>query len=673
MKLASGRLLSESRRGVFGATVEIFSGDFVRESVITNRNGEFSFHAEEKNDQAKLFVRALDRNGKTLAAAQPAARQVEWTIDPGQLANAALPPQATGRRTIDRAVFDTIDLAIHVSFAPGQVARAQAILQAIDCALPAIDRFDDLLDVADGVLRGHSDDMRAFADRLDDMELWNQRNNPAPRRRLNEKQAKALLTKKFLEDYSAKIHAARGPRTRDGILGKRDGIVLLVAAIRTAGGDARRIHRNLGILADQFCGLRGLDRLFGAAFGALAGGLAERLRFVDALLLLGGICELGGFPSREPSPPPCGSPSWPVDADDPEIPGDFPIPVEDCTAEALLAVREALGRQITYTITGITPATGACSGSIITITGTNLTFEGNVPDVLFSGRPRGTQIRATPAFASDTEIRVVVPPGAACGDLELDVPGGAASVFACDTTIELFSGPETPFHFSGGRTTIEFFTPSTTQDCLDAGRELVFSWRVCNAERVVLRIRTEDGDVLLHETVVGHSFVFTVPELDRDTRVTATLLAAGPCGRDAESLAFTFHRGTPFGLDEAVPFTPVPFVNWHGNVRRGRIGIAVPSTLAQLVASVRTAELFGTRVGVQGSLWSYTDCVAPRRTTPLMVDIRLLGAALTNVFPAARRAAVRSVLSSEVLANFPMIRDTVDRLVHVEAGSKSTR
>lgn len=692
-RVISGRtILGETQTGVFGSMIQVFDRDPSSSDAkllgnqITNRNGEFSFRlrgkliADAAKNQKPIYIQVFDAEGthalsdpKPVAVVSDQVQSINLVVQSGRIANAVLPPQPRAERVIPKVIFDTIDLAIKTSAETTDVENTRLATRNYYCTLPPISNLEDILDIALGVLRGHPEDMRMLDAYLNNMEVWNERTSPGPRRRLNVQQAELLLSDDFLQDLSKKIGAAGRKTHKGGVVPSQTGITLMIAAMRIAANNPVRLHRNLGVILEQFCGLRGLDLLHTAAVDALSGVQAERSFFSQTLNLMVDFCEPDGLltPSvPRPSPIPCGDPFWPPDPRDSTIPINPGI--EDCTPGAILAFREAMKRTVVYKIDSISPP-DACPGQEITIRGSYFKFEGRTGVVLFPSRPRGTKIRATPISYSDTEIRVAVPEGAACGDFELEIPSGAATIRVCDATVELFRGPSEPFRFNGGATTIEFFTSSVAGSCIESDDEVIFRWNTCNAESVTLDISSEDGTSLFSNAVEDGHFAFPVPALDRDTRVTATLVARGPCGVDEERIRFSIRRGTPLSLSDFFTFTPTPFSNWHGNHRRS-VSVARPASLEQLVLAVQTAESLRQRIGVQGSAWSYTDCVAPLRTTQGLVDTAALARELNTVLPVALRSGVRSVLSpvveSELRTNLTTFSSIEKRLVHVEAGTK---
>lgn len=728
MKLiVSGRIVSDKdQKGIFGTSVEVYSEDPASEqreplqSQITNRNGEFSFRLREKalarlGDIPKtLFLRALDAKTQVLSQSGPMAIApdqpllVELVVDVDRLTEAVLPPQRVTETLVPVAVFDAVDRAIQTVVCADEIEGQRLAIRGFYCALPPILDLEDILDVAQGVLRGQPEDMRSFQDHLDNMEIWNLSNNPAPRPQLSAEQADFLLSDEFLDDYRKKREATRHPGSRESIVPIEKGVTLLVATMRVSGSSPAQIHHNIGILSEQFCGLHGLDRLHQAALGALSGGLAERVFFLRTLNFMGGFCGPGArpgpFPPR-PSPIPCGRPPWPPDPDGYHTP--FPPIIEDCTPEAIRGFREFLERGVAYTIESVTP-NNACPGQEITIRGSNFEFHGRSGHVLFSGHSRGTKVRAVPTFYSTTEIRVVVPEGATCGDLELEIPDAlAATVTACDATVDLFYGPTVPFHFAGGATQITLFRLLDETRChFDSSGVVDFIWATCNADAVTLTLRLSAGAVLAEFAGLradGRPFQASLPAFNTSAFIDAELIAHGPCGEDRETRRFFVRRTLP----DASQLTLLEdcFRNWHGNIRR-TVTVAAPTTLDEIVDVVHAAGQASKRLGLIGSRWSYSNCVTdtdgscqPRVQTGADAPIWLMAtdcsferedgsvdfadSEISTVIPYALRADARTVLSGDLLSEFtpapaatsPILPEApctppANRFVHVKAGIK---
>src|SRR5690606_13529228 len=228
--------------------------------------------------------------------------------------NAILPPQPKAERIVPKAVFDAIDLAIKTSVETTGIEKAQLVARNYFCALPPISNLDEILDVALGVLRGRPEDMRKYEAYLNKMEVWNQRISPGPRRQLNAEQAAHLLSDDFLVDFSKRMRGAERRRPREEVVPTQSGMALLMAAMRIAVDDPIQLHRILGIVLEQFRGLKELSLLYSAALEALSGTQVERAFFLNTLNLMDDICEPDGLPapiSPRPSPFPYGNPFWP--------------------------------------------------------------------------------------------------------------------------------------------------------------------------------------------------------------------------------------------------------------------------------------------------------------------------------------------------------------------------
>jgi FAD/FMN-containing dehydrogenase len=101
------------------------------------------------------------------------------------------------------------------------------------------------------------------------------------------------------------------------------------------------------------------------------------------------------------------------------------------------------------------------------------------------------------------------------------------------------------------------------------------------------------------------------------------------------------------------PSSGVHWRNWHGNISKD-VQVVSPATLGELVASVRAVEAAGGRIGVEGSAWSFSDCVVGNNTTVVLRTQRL-SARIEDVLAVALR---------------PDLAAEASRYVHVEAGLK---
>jgi hypothetical protein len=318
--------------------------------------------------------------------------------------------------------------------------------------------------------------------------------------------------------------------------------------------------------------------------------------------------------------------------------------------------------------------------------------------VNFPGVERGSYVPSdTPELWTDTEIRVVVPEGARNGLLDLEIPGGADLILACDERRELFMSASDPVEFVGGETHIVHFSVDASPDiCLAPGATVRLFWKVCNADRVsleVLRLPEEirEDTISLVEPGASRPGTYTVrSNYPEDTILKLRLEVSGPCGNDFAEHMINVRRGVS-GPD---PFIDGTFENFHRNITREDIRVASPPTLLDLLNAIEVAEAGGQRVGVKGGGCSYNDFIVPRATTNLMIDTDRLNKTsldeslglpdevpreLRHVIPEALRPDLgdgHSVMSSDVLASyreFITVSPLRDRLVHVEAGIRFDR
>lgn len=677
----------ESDRAVPHAAVEVGAGRSLKKRILrANRSGEFEvwFCGDEAQwvqaNLAKLRVRVLDTTGRALATSKIAEGDetaLEIALDDAQLKKAGL--RAAEHRAPLRADFlPTLNAAVGQLPSPAH-SGAQAILDRLTCALPPLIVGLDVIDLAHGVLRGRSEDLRAFTELLQDSELWvTQHLGGLPRR---DAQASEQLLRD-LQSAQPHEHVERS-ETPDALVSRVDRLLLVAAAATASAGDAVRFVRNVGLVSAQLSLADRLSGVLGASREALEGA-PQSLRHTMMIWAgcFGGL-EMplprevpGGFRWGDPMPG-----SW--DPWEPEIPT-----VDPCEVEMARAIGSILERRSEYSIDRIEPP-NACPGETITISGSGLRFEGHTGVVWFSGPRRDMPIQALPAVWEEDRIEVVVPEGARCGPLELDIPGGAASVAVCGIEVELFFGPRTPIRFEGGETVIRAFG-HTAGTCPKPGDRAMFTWDLCNATEHTLTIEN-----VVHSDHRGSPPVFGLPpggglvpraseqmfyehivaRSSVDYQIVATLRARGPCGEDTRSVRFGVQRASsptarPFGRDAET------FVNWFGNIRRS-VRVARPATLAELVEAVRAAEREGAKVGTMGSGWSYTDCVVSAPDTNLMIDTSALQRPITRVVPEALRESIVSVVPAALQTQLDGVMGpspSVDaRLIHVEAGLKIHR
>lgn len=110
----------------------------------------------------------------------------------------------------------------------------------------------------------------------------------------------------------------------------------------------------------------------------------------------------------------------------------------------------------------------------------------------------------------------------------------------------------------------------------------------------------------------------------------------------------------PWGSSSATPrFSDRVFTNWHGNIGKD-VSAVKPRNLKELVDSIVEIGRQNGVVGIEGSGWSFTDCVANSRTQ-FLIDTSELNASLGRFIP--------SIIDNRIVGSN-------NRLVHVEAGVK---
>jgi hypothetical protein len=619
-------------------------------------------------DPTHLRVQVTDAAGRPLESATPTTAgdgAIEIVLDERQA-------EASGLRAPDRRPVLREDFAPTLEAAIGRLAEAdrpgaRAIIERLTCGLPPFLVERGLVDVARGVLRGRVDDLQRFDEILARAEVWSAAKGVAvPRRdaRWVAEQMKALGEKAPHQDDGP-------PAAPRGTIIELEARLLLLAAAGAAAPDDAAFVRNVELVYGQLAQGEHLAGILASAWDALDGRPDSFRRTLGSLA--------GCLPPDDkpfPYPPDPGPLGWP-DGGTLHWPGE-PLPTPpprfaECDQEALRAIFDARQRAVRYTIDSVEPPR-ACPGDTLTIRGTNLRFDGQTVGVWFwSGR--GTPIHAEPLSpASDTEIRVVVPTGAQCGPLELEVPAGT-TVFACGVRIELYSGPKTPFHFLGGETVIKRFS-HTAGTCPRSGQQVSFSWEICNATEIELRLVHHAGGV---DTTVtpplaptDSHYTHVLPPSTLDYGLEVTLTAQGPCGQDATTVRFGVQRTIGAGPS---PYISGTFTNWHQNISRG-VRETRPDSLQKLVDAVVAAEResMGMKIGARGSGFSFSDCVVPPGTAR-MIDTSALNQLVPGLLPGVLRAGIASVfpaslqttLTAAVGAPPPSLPS---RLIHVEAGIK---
>ncbi len=497
--------------------------------------------------------------------------------------------EASGLRAPDRRPVLREDFAPTLEAAIGHLAEAdrpgaRAIIERLTCGLPPFLVEPGLVDVARGVLRGRVDDLQRFDEVLARAEVWNAAKGVAvPRRdaRWVAERMKALRKRAPHQDDGP-------PADPRGTIVEFEARLLLLAAAGAAAPDDTAFVRNVELVYGQLAQGEHLAGILASAWDALDG---RPDSFRRALGSLGGCLPPDDKPF--PYPPDPGPLGWP-DGGTLHWPGErLPTPpprFAECDMEALRALVDAQLRAVRYTIDSVEPPR-ACPGDTVTIRGTNLRFEGQTVGVWFSSG-QGTPIHAAPLSAptpTNTEIGVVVPTGAQCGPLELEIPVGT-TVFACGVRIELYSGPTTPFYFHGGETVIKRFS-HTAGACPRSGEPVSFSWEICNATQIELRLVHHyagglDTTVTLPLAPTDSHHTHVLPPSTLDYGLEVILTATDPCGQDAATVRFGVQRTIGAGPS---PYISGTFTNWHQNISRVVLETR-PDSLQKLVDAVVAAE-----------------------------------------------------------------------------------
>lgn len=730
--------------GILGAKVLLYSKspktnlkDKLLQNRTTNKKGEFQFNLpitpeENGNPGSKVyFISVLDEKEQSIAPFtkfeiknKDIALQIQAQAE--IFYHAQLPKQSQNERLISPHVIKAFEKPLQgIS---DKLAKAN-LLQALNAHisnLPLLGYFDDIYEVAEGVIRGRSMDILRFRTIISDMEMWNQKNIHYKSREISEAEASMLFSSKYLSELAQKLRSnGAAPPTPSRILSKDKVGALRIAALRAAGKSNLQKYRFFNTLNRHLLSLNTLDRLYNTLnienekinlhsdnFLQTANfifGFGQRTFEIPNFEIgpggrpwpdgvpgipnfpIPGGGGIPGFPipggGGIPGFPIPGGGDWPPGPDDgPGSPFGEPIPyIDPCEIEIIRAIGELFERGINYHIYSVEPPM-ACPGEEITIRGENFEFEGRRGVVLFSSEVEGVQIEATPTFYSSTEIRVIVPEGAISGPLEIKITGATYNIPECGVIVELFTGPSEPFIFLGGETIIRFFSLSDAEHCFSAGDSLSFSWNTSGATEATLTLigpsTTDSFALTIGEDGSGNVTIST-PVLPFNTRMRAVLSISGICGTDSSTVFFSIKSGIPFSPTLGLAAFPrMPFENWHKNIRR-TVRTGRPATLSQLVDMVKTVELFSRRIGVKGSGWSYTDCVVSPSASILLETDNLNRfwhimdpSEPTMLLPGLETAispTVGSVLNAAQLAEFNPLGLPVsvrDRLVYVEAGIK---
>jgi hypothetical protein len=186
---------------------------------------------------------------------------------------------------------------------------------------------------------------------------------------------------------------------------------------------------------------------------------------------------------------------------------------------------------IPYVIGSISPAF-ACPGQTVTITGSG--FGSQAQTVRFP--TVGGSADGLVDSWSDTQIEVVVPPDATCGDLQLVIPAGQVESCIGQAFDVVKPASGTPY-FDGGIPLIKHFAGNGRAPNLrvDPRSTIEFTWNVCpsNAKVQLTVLTSGAGQVVAYHTGLAADgrLSMTVPPYTTPITLECQLGASGSCSR----------------------------------------------------------------------------------------------------------------------------------------------
>jgi hypothetical protein len=290
---------------------------------------------------------------------------------------------------------------------------------------------------------------------------------------------------------------------------RRDDVAIIVmAALHLSCGHAETAVRLVTTVLDQVCRLEFLGALHRSASAALAAGgpAIEQFR---------GLAGLALAACRDRS---C---SCPASCCEPCI---DPV-LERCLRDAVCAWR-GIG---CFRIDSVQPPR-ACPGDLVVVCGCGF----GVVDGVVTFRQYGTMDdgpRGTIEAWCDTSFTVRVPDGAGCG-MSVRLP--AHTVEICGRFLDVHPHGCVETEFEGTAADILHFSLAehSEGECVEPGTPLRVSWRVCAADRVVVRAVDADTGAVLDALDPapdrGH-WTFDGNGITRTTRVRLEVAAQGIC------------------------------------------------------------------------------------------------------------------------------------------------
>lgn len=557
--------------GVHGLTVDAADRDLLfyeqMGSVLTNRNGEFSLTFEQSG-----LERLFDAAPEVVLTIRDALGTKLKIIEEGAVCRAGErfeadveldPKDVAAHRKLNRSLSASGGLPPAsrlelIGAAWNELARSRGDSRTFSnnfafCPGPPMMRFPDLVDVALQVIDGRVDAVARFRDMLTTMAA-DSALDAEGERRLEEIGRSDTDSNDYWQARLEELQRARLriPAGGDSFIPETGFIAVALAAAMLGGGDAKAMHRNLGIIHGQICGLGRLGPVVSAAQrvrlgepGALVGFERAWTDFSDMWGPDDGppVPRPGGEPQPGPAPRPWPDP-WPP------TPGGFPrdpglIDKWICTLEIVRALRRISGLLGGggYLITSVSDV-HACPGDTITITGSG--FGASAGEVVFyTSSGSGT---VTPISWTDTSITVTVPANATCGPLTLRIY--QMTVEVCGHFVDIYKTSFVRFQFLGGATRVSMlrFGGVRTPNCATPGTTARIDWATCNADAVRVVVADGDGSEIarIDPAPGSGSHSFPVPNVSTRGELRATAVVSGPCGDDTRTIDITIE--TPYAL-----------------------------------------------------------------------------------------------------------------------------
>jgi len=209
-----------------------------------------------------------------------------------------------------------------------------------------------------------------------------------------------------------------------------------------------------------------------------------------------------------------------------------PSPQQRCLVAATVEVSQIRDRAPFYRLKELLPA-DACPGQELIINGTSFGLTGSVA---FPGTAAPVPHSAALEW-TDTRIRVVVPPGAAPGRIDLRIL--EASLWRCGQIFTAYRAGETTVLFEGGTAAVTSFLLDGSRDPIrvEPGVSISISCHVTPHGSATTQIWVTQGGATVADfgPVAGGGHrqqVFTAPPVTAPRQYEVHMRVSGPCGED---------------------------------------------------------------------------------------------------------------------------------------------